>query len=231
MSISEPLRRSRLVLVRHGETLGNSSIRYYGRTDIALSDLGRRQMRAARDALVRRFGDGLEEPHFDLVFASPLSRAREGATVITRARPILIEEFVEINFGAFEGLTGDEIRDRYPEEFAHWMRNRLDPAYVYPKGESRAAFLERVHRGVARMLAVIDHARGSCFGDTEPARPIQPEAILVAHRGVIRAVIQRLANISPIIELASIHSLVRDRSRSDWQAELLDDTSHLASIK
>ncbi|MGA2411387.1 MAG: histidine phosphatase family protein, partial [Candidatus Binataceae bacterium] len=37
---------TRLVLVRHGETVGNSNIRYYGRTDIGLSDLGRNQMRA-----------------------------------------------------------------------------------------------------------------------------------------------------------------------------------------
>jgi broad specificity phosphatase PhoE len=37
-----------LVLVRHGETEGNSSIRYYGDTDIELSELGRAQMRASR---------------------------------------------------------------------------------------------------------------------------------------------------------------------------------------
>jgi broad specificity phosphatase PhoE len=46
----------RLVLVRHGETVGHSSIRYYGRTDVALSDLGRRQMRAAREWLAARDG-------------------------------------------------------------------------------------------------------------------------------------------------------------------------------
>ena len=65
----------RLVLVRHGETVGHSSIRYYGRTDVALSDLGRRQMRAAREWLAARDGASGFAP----VFTSPLVRATEAA--------------------------------------------------------------------------------------------------------------------------------------------------------
>ena len=113
---------------------------------------------------------------------------------------ILIEEFVEIDFGAFEGLTADEIRERYPADYAHWKRHRLDPDYAYPQGESRAAFLDRVHRGVARMLTIIDPAHHDRGGN----------AIVVAHRGVIRAITERLAEVAPIMELASIHSLVRE---------------------
>jgi broad specificity phosphatase PhoE len=208
------------VIVRHGETTGNSSIRYYGRTDVALSDLGRRQMLATRAALAQRFGHSLGIARFDPIFASPLSRARDCATIVTGASPILIDEFVEIDFGAFEGLTADEIRERYPDDFTQWQEHRLDPAYAYPQGESRGEFLERVHRGVTRMLTQIDQARGDRGGS----------AIVVAHRGVIRAITQRLANVSPVIELASIHCLVRDSGQSDWRAEFLDDTQHLADI-
>lgn len=218
MNTGEALGRSRLVIVRHGETAGNSSIRYYGRTDVALSDLGRRQMAATRAALAQRFGRRLDAARFDPIFASPLSRACESSIIITAVPAILIDEFVEIDFGSFEGLTADEIRERYPEDFAEWTLHRLDPDYAYPQGESRAAFLERIHRGVARMLNLIDQAHGDCGGN----------AIVVAHRGVIRAIAQRLAGVSPVIELASIHSLIRDLGQTDWRPEFLDAIDHLA---
>jgi broad specificity phosphatase PhoE len=220
MGADEPSGHTRLVIVRHGETVGNSSIRYHGRTDVALSDLGRRQMRATRDALAQRFGESSTETWFAPIFASPLSRAHEGARIITGAEPILIEELVEIDFGAFEGLTAGEIRDRYPADFAYWNRHRLDPDYAYPQGESRAAFLDRVHRGVARMLTLIDQAHRGHGGN----------AVVVAHRGVIRAITQRLAEVAPIIELASIHCFVRDSLRTAWRAEFLDATDHLAGV-
>src|SRR5947209_18699476 len=98
---------SRLVLVRHGETVGNSSIRYYGRTDIELAELGRAQMRAAARALSEQFRCA----QFGQVFASPLCRAHESARIIAgdAAEVIAIEEFREVDFGNFEGLTAGEI--------------------------------------------------------------------------------------------------------------------------
>ena len=86
MSAAEPAGLTRLVIVRHGETVGNSSIRYYGRTDVALSELGRRQMCATRKALAQRFGGIADPASFAPIFASPLSRAHEGATTYHRRR-------------------------------------------------------------------------------------------------------------------------------------------------
>ena len=100
------------------------------------------------------------------------------------------------------------------------IKHRLDPDYAYPDGESRAAFLDRVHRGVARMLTLIDQAHRGRGGN----------AIVVAHRGVIRAITQRLADVAPIIELASIHSLVRDSRQTAWRTEFLDATGHLDGV-
>jgi broad specificity phosphatase PhoE len=203
----------RLVLVRHGETTGNSSIRYHGRSDVELSELGRRQMCEVRGTLLKRFGDCA----FDPVCASSLSRACEGARIITGSEPVLIDEFAEVDFGDFEGLTAEEIRERYSAEFARWDRLRLDRAYTYPNGESRAAFVERVHHGTGRMLDLIRE------GHHEPSG----KALVVAHRGVIRAILQRLAGVEPpLIELASIHILVREHEAAAWAAELLDGISH-----
>jgi hypothetical protein len=72
-----------LALVRHGETVGNSSIRYYGRTDLALSDLGRAQMRGAALTLAGLLG---ARP-LTRVFASPLIRAQEGLGLLPAILP------------------------------------------------------------------------------------------------------------------------------------------------
>jgi broad specificity phosphatase PhoE len=220
--MAEPLR---LVLVRHGETVGHSSIRYYGRTDVALSDLGRRQMRAARDWLSER--DGARG--FAPVFTSPLVRAMEGARIIAGrgASATALEEFVEVDFGLFEGLTAEEIAESYPEEFRLWDANRLAADFAYPEGESRASFVARVARGVTRMLAL--------WEDTRTRGGDGLNALLVAHRGVIRAVVRELTGVlEPQLELGSIHILEAEAADADlrvacWRPIALDLTGHLAS--
>ncbi len=217
----------RLVLVRHGETVGHSSIRYYGRTDVALSDLGRRQMHAARDWLAARDGESGLAP----VFTSPLVRAIEAARIIAGrdAAAIAIEEFAEVDFGLFEGLTSEEIAARYPEEFRCWNANRLASDFVYPEGESRAAFVARVVRGTSRMLALWQELRQ---GPRASGRPC--DALIVAHRGVIRAVVRQLTGVlEPYIDLGSIHILEQEPGDEDlctarWRPVALDVTEHLA---
>jgi broad specificity phosphatase PhoE len=205
----------RLVLVRHGETEGESSIRYHGRTDVPLSDLGRAQLRAARDTLRERHRISKFAP----VFSSPLIRATEGARIIAGeiSEIIMIEDFVEVHFGLFEGLTADEIRERHPEDFARWNADRLAPTYTYPGGESRADFAARVDRGTEKMLALWE-ASNPVAGDT---------ALLVAHRGVIRQIVRRLTGASPNVELGSIQILIDDGS---WRPAALDLVDHHARV-
>ena len=208
-----------LVLVRHGETVGNSSVRYHGRTDVELSELGRAQMRAARRWLQRRFGAARFAP----VIASPLRRATEGASIVAGAEMsiIEIEEFVEVDFGRFEGLTAEEIRLRYPADFERWNSDPIDPGFTYPGGESRAKFADRVERGINRLLEVIADA---------PAVE-ERAALVVAHRGVIRIIANRLTGAEPVIELGSIQVLRRDAMVGEWRAELIDVVEHLAGVE
>jgi broad specificity phosphatase PhoE len=206
----------RLILVRHGETVGNSSIRYFGRTDLPLSDLGRAQMIAVASWLKSQ----KQIWPFAATFTSPLRRATEGARLIAGASAPLIEiqEFVEVDFGLFEGLTADEIRQRYPLEFERWNRNRLDASFTYPGGESRAAFIERVGRGVQRVLE---------FFDPEIT---EETALVVAHRGVIRAMVERLAGVTPVIELGSIQVLRPIGDAPGWSVEMTDVVHHLEGL-
>jgi probable phosphoglycerate mutase len=155
----------------------------------------------------------LQDVRFDRVFSSPLRRAYEAARIISRGGAIeRIEEFREIHFGLFEGLTAEEIRKRHPAEFARWNRERLLPHYAYPQGEARAEFRARIERGAERMLKA--WRPEACGGS----------ALLVAHRGVIRTLVSMLTGAEPSVELASIHILEND---SEWKVRSLDGVAHL----
>jgi len=146
--------------LRHGLTELNRSKRTGGQhLDVALIEEGRRQAEEARANFART--------PLDVVIASPLRRAIETAEIVTgwpRERMIIDDLATERDFGALEGLTQEEIRERFP--FVVYLpiehiRYSLNP----PGGESfealrqRArAFLERTlgaHRG--RRVLVSSH--------------------------------------------------------------------------
>ena len=180
-------RLERLILVRHGETEGQSSIRYYGATDIPLSDLGREQ--------VRRAGERLAGEVFEVVYTSSLSRASESARMLAPDRPIRVEaDFREVDFGRWEGLTREEIAVRDPELFDVWQRDLA--RFDYPGGEPRAEFRARIARG-------LDRLRESGASS----------ALVVAHKGVVRTLVElvsgeKLAGTEP--ELGGIIHVERD---------------------
>jgi probable phosphoglycerate mutase len=99
-----------LYLVRHGETEWNSERRIQGSTDIPLNATGRRQAETTGRLLARR--------EWDDIFSSPLSRAFETATIISRelgmSAPERIDAIVERNYGEAEGLNWQQIEERYP---------------------------------------------------------------------------------------------------------------------
>ncbi|MFP6627627.1 MAG: histidine phosphatase family protein [Myxococcota bacterium] len=180
---------NRIVLVRHGETVGQSSIRYYGATDVALSDRGREQVREAALALP---GDA-----FDLVLTSPLSRAWESARMLAPNGSVrILDEFREIDFGRWEGLTADEIRARDPIRYQDWQQGR--PGFEYPDGERRADFQARVDLAVEAMGA-------------GGLRSI----LVVVHKGVIRAIVRKVVGeelAEGLPELGGSVQLTRDVS-------------------
>ncbi len=128
---------SRLLLVRHGETEQNNSNRYWGHSDIDLSDTGLRQAELLRDRL--------NSEKIDFIYTSDLKRAYKTAQIIAEKSDILVTtcpELREIDFGNIEGLTFNEINRLYPEVARMWIEQ--DPGLAYPGGESLAEFDERV---------------------------------------------------------------------------------------
>jgi broad specificity phosphatase PhoE len=196
----------KLTLVRHGETEGQSSIRYHGRTDVPLNPAGREQMQRVRAAL------GVQT--FAAVFASTLARSVEAAAIVSQTANVTrVAGFDEIHFGDWEGLTAEEIRARDPALYARWLASRGD--FQYPGGESTRGFRQRVERALHDVLA---HAP-------------QGNLLFVVHKGIVRSVLAELLQLDEsqrrelVVPLASIH--VIGLNNGQWHAELLDCTDHL----
>ena len=203
---------SDLILLRHGETTGKSSVRFYGSTDIELSEFGIEQMRCA--------GRVLENELFGTVYTSPLKRSRHSADIVMNGRepePVVVEEFREIDFGKWEGLSHDEIAERDPQGYRAWKQNGLLFSR-FPGGESKAEFYRRIAM-----------AANKVFNHNE-----QP-ALAVLHKGVIRGIIAALLDIQPLeltghpIELGSIHRL--SRFPGGWKLISTNETSHLGEFR
>ncbi len=138
----------RLILVRHGRTAYNSQARLQGQIDIPLDDVGRWQARTAAALLLAR-----HEP--TAIVASDLTRAHETARFLARASGLSLDvdaRLRERGFGVWEGLTGEELRRDWPQEFAVWR------AGGQPEGvgaETRAEVAERTLEGITEHVAAL----------------------------------------------------------------------------
>ncbi|MGH4033880.1 histidine phosphatase family protein [Actinomycetota bacterium Odt1-20B] len=141
--------RTTLLLLRHGETALTAHQRLSGSggDDPPLSGTGRGQADAAAELLAARGG-------VQAVVSSPLRRCRETAGAAARRLGLAVrvdEGLREADFGAWEGLTFAEVRERYPREFAAWQ---ADPAAVPGgTGESFASVTNRVEQARDKLLA------------------------------------------------------------------------------
>lgn len=138
----------KLWLIRHGMTKGNQEHRYVGTTDegILPEEKERLQAKAADMDL-----------HPAIVFVSPARRCREtAACLFPGAAPelIVVPEFMEMNFGAFEYMSWQEInQDPDPAHRAAYQRYiDSNGETAFPGGESKAAFTKRVCDGFERAV-------------------------------------------------------------------------------
>ena len=129
----------RLLLVRHGQAEGNQKGVFLGHHDTGLTDLGRRQ--------VASLGKRLEDESVDLIYTSPLRRARETADMLAEARglsPSADDRLIEQNYGKWDGLSFSEVGDRFPDDFRAWCDG--DPEIGPTGGESLRSVADRVAR-------------------------------------------------------------------------------------
>jgi|UniRef100_A0A7C5AM71 alpha-ribazole phosphatase len=163
---SGEVRPTRLYLVRHGQVADGHTHRYHGHNDIGLSPQGRRQL--------EKLAAELAAVPLAAVYASDLTRSREGAHILCRGRgiaPETVPEFREIHFGVWEGLTFSEIAQRYPRELQARFRDLA--TYRIPGGESLMDVRNRVLPKLNEILARHEGQR----------------VALVAHAGVNRVIL------------------------------------------
>jgi len=198
------------VLIRHGQSTWNEEHRIQGQLDPPLSEVGRRQAALLGARLATRRFAGL--------YASDLKRAFETAEVVGAAihlEPEPRSSLREVFLGEWEGLTTEEIAERYPEAWASWVE---EPQWdVVPGGEGQADFDRRVAAALDDILRV--HPDG--------------DVLVVTHGGVIQVALHRIVGrpsrgLFPFkIQNASITLIERRDGRSIIGG--VNDIAHLES--
>ncbi|WP_030774322.1 bifunctional RNase H/acid phosphatase [Streptomyces sp. NRRL F-2664] len=200
------------VLLRHGETALTPQKRFSGSggSDPELSPAGRRQAAAVAEALAAR-------GTVQAVVSSPLLRCRETAQAVADrlGLGVTVEQGLrEVDFGAWEGLTFAEVRDRFPDDLQAW----LDSPKAAPTGggESFAAATRRIAATRDRLLA--EHAGRTVLLVTH----VTPVKILV--RLALGAPPESLFRME--LSAASL-SAVAYYADGNASVRLLNDTAHL----
>ncbi len=199
---------AKIILVRHGNTSGNSALRFWGSTDVELSIEGIGQAERLRDRLA---GEKI-----DRIYASTLERARRTAEIIAAGHAAAIDtaaDLREIDFGKLEGLTFEEITEQYPEMGE--ALGKWNPHPDFPGGERLTDMDKRVRRFIQ-----------SLDGHTS-----EETVLVVSHAGTLRLMICNLLGIGMEhwrhmqLDLASVSVLYTYPQGAILQT--LNDTCHL----
>ena len=202
--------RVRITFVRHGESVSNRSGRWQGQGDSPLSERGISQAKAVGERLKRR--------KFDRVISSDLSRAHDTARASGFAL-VTSRAWREFDVGTWEGLTREEVMERYPEEM-----ERLKAGEDVPLGggESYAAFSARIEAALSALLASLEGH--------------EADVLVVCHGGVIATVMAGVLGLRghkrwPLFRAANT-SLTELTFAPDGKHELrvFNDTHHLAPL-
>jgi broad specificity phosphatase PhoE len=152
--------------------------RYSGLSDVPLTETGLRQAAAAAKRLA---GAGISA-----IVSSPLQRAVQTAEEVAAVTGVGVttdEDFRETDFGAWEGLTFAEVRERWPAELTTWL---ADPAVPPPGGESFAAVSERVTAALHRVLQDREHQTVLIVSHVTPIKTLVASALLAPPPALFR---------------------------------------------
>ena len=200
---------TRLLLVRHGATEHSAAMRFSGRNELPLDDAGRRQVAALADRLGRR-------SDIAGVVTSPLLRAQQTADAIAARlglQAVVNDDFAEVDFGEWEGLSMREAAAQYPDALREWAAS---PDVAPPGGESFAALARRVRRGRDAVLT---------------AHP-DSTVVVVSHVSPIKTLL-RVALDAPPSAMFRLHLDAASISAVDYFADgasrvtSVNDTAHL----
>jgi probable phosphoglycerate mutase len=203
------MQRTQVILVRHGETEWNIARIRQGHLDSRLTEKGIAQAQALAHRLARE--------KFTALYSSDLGRAVQTALAIAdlTGHEILTDARLrERHLGIFQGLNGDEITAKYPEERRQFRT--MGPDYVIPGGESMR---QQVERNVAYLNDLAAKHQGE-------------QIVVVTHGGVVSGFFRRTLEI-PLeaprrFEFVNAGLNVFAREEETWLLLTWGDVSHLA---
>jgi broad specificity phosphatase PhoE len=185
-----------VLLARHGETDWNRESRFQGHADPPLNDLGRQQAAELADALANE--------ELAAVYSSPLRRALETAEIVAarhELRAIPLEGLREVDVGSWQGLTRDEVEQRFPEQFERW----LDYGQGWDDGESYEQMGLRVITALQELAARHDGGQIAALTHGGPIRAALAQAAGITHSEARRR--------GPVIGNCFVASFVVDDGR------------------
>ncbi|MCX2969889.1 MULTISPECIES: histidine phosphatase family protein [Streptomyces] len=168
------MRGRKIVLWRHGQTSWNLERRFQGTTDIPLTTEGLNQARRAARLLAALRPDA--------ILASDLTRARATAAELAALTGLEVrhdEGLRETYAGRWQGLTHEEIVERYGEQYAAWKRG------------------EPVRRGGGELESEVAERAAPVVERSADKLPDGGTLVVVSHGGTIRTTIGRLIGLAP----------------------------------
>jgi broad specificity phosphatase PhoE len=199
-----------VMLIRHGETDWNVARRWQGQAVVPLNPTGLAQAQA--------LADHLSCHPVDMIHSSDLSRAWDTALMVGTAMGVAPSPdplWREFSFGIFQGLTRDEIQEKYPAEYARFQQDMWD--YTIPNGESRRDLQNRAFQAWQALVA----------------QPAGTQAIVVSHGGTIRLLLERLFTDDPRLKglfLPNTSITTLERQNGSWQLAELATMPHWSKL-
>jgi phosphoserine phosphatase len=204
---------TKILLIRHGHVEGIKPARFRGRAELALTDHGRAQARAVakRIASAWRPSD---------VYTSPMGRSVATGAAIAQACGLearILEELNDIDYGAWQSRSYDEIREENPALFARWF---VSPHLVrFPDGESLQDVVARASDVLRFVLA----------------RHVDDTIVLVGHDSINRALLLQLLDqpLSSYWRLAQSPCCINEIDLVDGQSRVVrvNETHHLEGLE
>lgn len=206
---------TKLYLVRHGQSAGNAEGRFGGHGPTPLSDLGLQQAEITARLLAK---EGV-----NVIFSSDLPRAIQTAEPLSRLTGVPInptDAFRERNVGVLEGLTFDESKETFPDDYYALVNRNVQ--HVITDGESYTHLLRRstselwniLRDHIGARVAIFSHTGAICFLTLHLMGAIRPDTkqtpwIVTSNCGINRFEI---------------------RGRNNIRVLALNDTRHLSEI-
>jgi broad specificity phosphatase PhoE len=154
-----------LYMVRHGQTAASRENRFNGSSDPPLTAVG--------EAMAQAFAQAYASLKWDAIYTSPMLRARQTADALCRRTGVqaTVEDGLkEIDYGEWEGLLQDEVKERCPEAFKYWADDVASRGT--PGGETAFQVAARAMRVVEAIRS--RHQRGN--------------VLLVSHKATLRVI-------------------------------------------